>query len=84
MMRTYKLASPVAKTTVDLRDYSDVIKKAVTSVMQDATVYIEETSYSVDPSPTQGQAIRIGKIICKSSISSNCIHVPKLFTSEEV
>ena len=85
-MRVYHLSSGDAKRTVDLRDYADVITKAVTSVMsdKDVTVVIEKESYTVSPTPTQGEAIRIGRLICKSDLNQYCIQIPKLFTGENI
>lgn len=85
-MRVYHLSSGDARRTVDLRDYADVIIKAVTSVMsdKDVTVVIEKDSYTVSPTPTQGEAIRIGRLICKSDLNQYCIQIPKLFTGENI
>lgn len=83
-MRKYTLASPTAKTTVDLRDYTDIIIGAVHAVMPSAIVTVEETFYTVDPTPTQGSAIKIGRQICQSALKTYCIQIPKLFCSVEV
>ena len=86
-MRKYTLANPQAKSTVDLTDYSDVIANAVMDVMKDVddvTVLGEKDCYYVSPTPSQGAAIRIGRMICKSALSAHCIHIPKLFTSVPV
>lgn len=85
-MRVYHLSSGDARRTVDLRDYADVITNAVTSVMssKDVTVIINKDSYTVSPTPTQGEAIRIGRLICKSDLNQYCIQIPKLFTGENI
>lgn len=83
-MRKYTLANPQAKATVDLTDYSEVIANAVMDVMKDVddlTVLVEKDCYFVSPSPSKGDAIRIGRIICKSVLGGYCIQMPKLFTS---
>lgn len=85
-MRRYTLTSGAARRTVDLRDYADVITKAVTSVMssKDVTVIVDKDSYTVSPAPSQGEAIRIGRLICKSDLNQYCIQIPKLFTGENI
>ena len=85
-MRVYHLSSGDARRTVDLRDYADVITNAVTSVMsdKDVAVVIKKDSYTVSPAPTQGEAIRIGRLICKSDLNQYCIQIPKLFTGENI
>ena len=83
-MRKYTLASPTAKTKVDLRDYADIITDAVHAVMPSAVVKVEQDCYYVDPTPTQGSAIKIGRQICQSALKVYCIQIPKLFCSIEV
>lgn len=83
-MRKYTLASPTAKTTVDLRDYADIIIDAVHAVMPSAAVKVEQDCYYVDPTPTQGSAIKIGRHICQSALKIHCIQIPKLFCSVEM
>ena len=80
-MRKYTLASPDAKTVVDLRDYADIITDAVLSVRPTATVVVEKDYYTVSPSLTQSQAIKAGRQICHSNLKQYCIQLPKLFTS---
>lgn len=85
-MRRYTLTSGDARRTVDLRDYKDVITNAVTSVMtnEDVVVVIYKDCYTVSPAPNKGEAIRIGRTICKSDLNQYCIQIPKLFTGEEI
>lgn len=84
-MRKYEFASSEFRNEVDLRDYEDMIKKAVHEVIPSAAVKVEQFSYSVTPSPSKGDAIRIGRILSKGeNLGSYCILVPKLFCSEEV
>lgn len=86
-MRRYGLASPEYKQNVDLRDYEDVIVKAVTDVMKDVegvSVAVYKNYYEVSPSPDRGMAIAIGRAICKSKLNQYCILIPKLFSSVEV
>lgn len=83
-MRRYTLASPESRQAVDLRDYEEVIEKAVHSVMPNATVNVEQTCYYVHPTPSQGDAVKIGRQICKSAICEHCVFIPKLFSSNEV
>ena len=78
------MASPTAKTAVDLRDYTNVIVDAVHAVMPSAVVTVEKDCYTVDPTPTQGSAIKIGRQICQSALKTHCIQIPKLFCSVEV
>lgn len=83
-MRKYTLASSSAKSTVDLTDYTEVITEAVHEVMPKASVIVENDCYYVNPAPSKGAAIRIGRAICKSGLAQHCIQVPKLFNSVPV
>lgn len=85
-MKRYTLASGVARRTVDLRDYKDIIVEAVATVMieKDVTVVVEKDCYYLSPSPSQGEAIKIGRLICRSTLNKHCIHIPKLFNGMEV
>ena len=85
-MKRYTLTSSDARTTVDLREYTDVITNAVTSVMdgKDVDVVVYKDCYTVSPIPNQGEAIRIGRMICKSKLSRYCIQISKLFTGEKI
>ena len=86
-MRRYTLASAEARSSVDLRDYKDVITNAVKEVMagvDNLKVTVAKDYYTVSPTPEKGDAIRIGRIICKSTLNRYCIQIPKLFSSIEV
>ena len=80
-MRKYTLASPAARDTVDLRDYRQTIETAVHAVMPTASVQVEAGCYYVSPTPSQGDAVRIGRLICQSELKEHCIQIPKLFSS---
>lgn len=80
-MRKYTLASSSAKTAVDLTDYTEVITAAVHEVMPKASVIVEKDGYYVNPDPSKGDAIRIGRAICKSDLAQHCVQIPKLFNS---
>lgn len=83
-MRKYTLASSDARSGVDLRVYTDVIEGAVHNIMPAASVIVEQSCYYVDPTPTQGDAVRIGRQICRSELAQYCIQIPKLFSSVEI
>ena len=83
-MRRYTLASPDARLAVDLRDYAAIIEEAVHAVMPTAKVQVEHDCYYVAPTPTQGDAVRIGRQICRSTLNKHCVKIPKLFSSIEV
>ena len=83
-MRKYTLASTDARSTVDLRNYADTITSAVREVIPSATVEVMEDCYYVSPTPSLGEAIRIGRQICKSGLNKHCVQIPKLFSSIEV
>ena len=83
-MRKYTLASQNARKSVDLRNYTDIITDAVHSVMPTATVQVEKEFYTVNPAPSQGNAVKIGRIICQSQLKQHCIFIPKLFSSIEI
>ena len=82
-MRQYTLASP-DREDVDLRAYKDDIIDAVHTYMPEAMVRVDKDRYYVDPTPSRGDAIRIGKKICESDLKIYCIRIPKLFTSTEI
>ena len=83
-MRKYTLASPSAKGMVDLRVFADVITEAVHQYMPQAIVSVEKNCYYVDPPPSQGDAIRIGRLICQSDLKAYCVQIPKLFSSIQI
>lgn len=83
-MRKYTLASGTARSSVDLRDYEEIIMKAVHDILPSAVVCVWEDHYTVAPTPRQGDAVKIGRAICKSALSMYCVQVPKLFTSVEI
>ena len=83
-MRKYTLASKDARSNVDLREYQSVIQKAVKEIMPAASVTVEKDCYYVSPTPKQGDAVRIGRLICKSALSRQCVFIAKLFSSIEV
>ena len=86
-MRKYTLASADSRASVDLRDYKDVITDAVNEVMagvDNLEVIVTKDYYTVSPTPEKGDAIRIGRIICKSALNRHCVQIPKLFSSIEV
>lgn len=83
-MRKYTLASADARATVDLRDYENVIADAVHEVLPLAEVVVERDCYYVSPTPKQGDAVRIGRLICRSALNKHCVKIPKLFSSIEV
>ena len=84
-MKKYKLASTNDRESVDLRNYSQEIANAVFDVITDCNVEVKvyKDYYTIDPPPSKGDAIRIGRKICKCSLSSYCISIRKLFCSED-
>ncbi len=80
-MRRYTLASPESRATVDLRNYRAIIESAVHEIMPTAKVIVESDCYYVSPAPKRGDAVKIGRAICKSNLNRHCIQLPKLFTS---
>ena len=83
-MRRYTLASPDARGVVDLRDFQEVIEAAVHEIVPSAQVVVEKDCYYVSPTPSKGDAIRIGRQICKSALNQYCVQIPKLFSSIEI
>ena len=83
-MRKYRLVSGKARTTVDLRDYTATIEEAVREAIPTAVVEVYETYYTVSPTPTKSQAIKIGRRICQSALAQYCVPIPKLFVSVEI
>ena len=83
-MRRYTLASPDARSVVDLRDFQEVIEAAVHEIIPSAQVAVEQDCYYVSPTPGKGDAIKIGRLICKSSLNRFCVQIPKLFSSVEI
>ena len=83
-MRRYTLASPDARGVVDLRDFQEVIEAAVHEIVPSAQVVVEKDCYYVSPTPGKGDAIKIGRLICKSGLNRFCVQIPKLFSSIEI
>ena len=83
-MRKYTLASTGARSRVDLRDYADTITEAVHKIIPSAMVEVQQDCYYVSPTPSQGEAVRIGRQICKSGLNKHCVQIPKLFSSIEI
>ena len=82
-MKKYRLACSEKRNSVDLRDFKDIIIDAVAEVLPNATVIVEQDYYMIIPPPTKGEAISIGKKICKSDLNRHCIMINKLFCSED-
>lgn len=83
-MRKYYLASNTARQNIDLTDYLFVIIEAVNEYMPKANVTVYKDYYCVSPTPKQGDAVKIGRKICESTLKEQCIYIPKLFCSKEV
>ena len=83
-MRKYSLASTDAKRTVDLRDYSQLIEETVHEIIPEASVSVYETYYIVSPTPSRGDAIKIGRKLSSMELGKYCIQIPKLFTSRSI
>lgn len=83
-MRKYTLASVEDRETVDLRNYEAVITEAVHAALPNAVVTVEKNCYYVTPTPSQGEAIRIGRQICQSPLKHYCVQIPKLFSGIEI
>ena len=83
-MRKYTLASVEDRAQVDLRNYEAVITEAVHAFIPKASVRVERDCYYVSPTPTQGEAIKIGRQICQSDLKHYCVQIPKLFSSIEL
>ena len=80
-MRKYTLANSLCRSSVDLRDYEDIIVSAVLEFAPSATVVVNKDHYTVSESLTQSQAVRIGRRICESDLSRHCVKMSKLFNS---
>lgn len=84
-MRRYFLASTNNRGTVDLKVYEDEIKAAVHQVMPHAQVVVEKDCYTVHPTPSKGDAIRIGRLLSSGEVMGcYCIKISKLFCSQEI
>lgn len=80
-MRRYSLADGSKRSTVDLRDYEDVIVKAVQEFAPGTTVVVSKNYYTVQEPLSHSQAVKIGRKICESDLSQHCIKLSKLFNS---
>ena len=82
-MRKYVLADISKRRQVDLRDYTEIITKAVEEVAPGSTVYVGKNYYSIKEPLSHSQAVRIGRKICESELGHYCISVKlsKLFNS---
>lgn len=84
-MRKYTLASLDARKDVDLRLFGSVIESAVHEFIPDAVVIVERDYYTVSPTPSKGDAIRIGrKLSKKHALGQHCIKISKLFNGEAI
>lgn len=84
-MRKYTLASVNAQSSVDLRDYGGFIKTTILEIMPKAEIVVEQTYYTVSPSPSKGDAIRVGRKLSKNKdLGQHCIKIPKLFNGENI
>lgn len=84
-MRKYTLASMDARNDVDLRRFGRLIEETVLEVMPQATVQVERDCYIVSPTPSRGDAIRIGRKLSKNKLLGRyCIKIPKLFHGETI
>ena len=84
-MRRYSLASLEYRNSIDLVTFQNCITSSVHQVIPNATVVVEKDSYTVSPTPTRSEAIRIGRILSsKDILGKYCIFVPKLFYGEDV
>jgi len=82
-MKKYRLANTEKRNQVDLRNHQAIITEAVAEVIPHAIVTVEKDYYSVTPPPTKGEAISIGRKICKSDLHCYCIFISKLFCSDD-
>ena len=86
-MKKYRLSSISDRSKVDLRDYNDIIVDAVFDVIEEGDeeliISVAKDYYTITPEPSRGDAIRIGKKICKSDLNKYCVTVRKLFCSED-
>lgn len=80
-MRKYTLADGHKRCSVDLRDYKDVIVKAVQEFAPGTTVVVSKNHYTVQEPLSHSQAVKIGRKICESDLSQHCIKLSKLFNS---
>lgn len=80
-MRKYTLADGSKRSTVDLRDYEDVIKAAVEEFAPGTTVTVCKDHYIVNEPLSQSQAVKIGRKICESELKYHCVKLSKLFNS---
>ena len=84
-MRKCWLASSEARLNVDLLGFSSEIISAVHQVMPQAKVTVEHDCYTVNPTPSRSEAIRIGRLLSKKDVLGiHCIKIPKLFNGENV
>lgn len=83
-MRKYTLADGQKRSSVDLRDYEDVISAAIEEFAPGTTVTIYKDHYRVSEQLTHSQAVKIGRRICESDLSQHCIKLSKLFNSRIV
>lgn len=82
-MRMFTLACGAARKEVDLRDYEDVIIKAVTDVIPNAKVEVFKECYVVD-SVTVGESIKIGRKLASTALCTYCIKISKLFNGGNI
>lgn len=82
-MKQYTLASADARKSLDLRNYSHIIEKAVRDVVPNAVVNVYADYYTVDKI-SKGESIKVGRKICSSVLGKYCVTLNKLFNGKEV
>lgn len=82
-MRKYSLADISKRSQVDLRNYKDVIMRAVEEFSPGNTVVVTKNYYTVQSPLSHSEAVRIGRRICESDLGHYCISIKlsKLFNS---
>ena len=84
-MRRYTLASLDARNDVDLSLFKDLIESTIREVIPGAIVKVEPSYYTVSPTPSRGDAIRIGRKLSKKQVLGQyCVKISKLFNGENV
>lgn len=84
-MREYRFSSPLARDTVDLREYEDIIRAEVAKVSPNAIVTVYEDKYTID-NITHAESVRIGRALSKTALADYCVKVEisRLFYGHEM
>jgi len=82
-MRTYSLANPDFKNTIDLTTYKILIEYTILSIVPTAQLQVNKNEFMILSEITTGEAIKIGKALAKTELGHFCLSRPILFVGRK-